>query len=101
MKAVAKLLVVLALAASASTLCSNTASAQASPGNPSGGTWMRQTQEEATGPVLPTDYLARGFALDLGVRGWISTLLSARYSSTVVLEKRTAWAVTRRRVGAR
>ncbi|HKQ57301.1 MAG TPA: hypothetical protein VJY35_05500 [Candidatus Eisenbacteria bacterium] len=101
MRAAKQLLVVLALTGLTAMVHTSLASAQGSPGNPSGGTWLRQTQEEATGPVLPTDFLSRGFALNMALSGWINTRLSAYYTSSVVLEKRTAMAVTRRRVGAR
>ena len=104
MSAVKKLVVVLVLAIATVALYSVSASAQASPGNPSGGTSLRQTRVEGTPPVLPTDFLSRGISLEAGLNGWFSTLIATRYQFAVTsrpVSGRTLLAVTQRKLWGR
>lgn len=104
MSAVKKLVLVLALAVVTVSLYSAAASAQASPGNPSGGTGLRQTRVEGTGPVLPTDFLSRWISLDAGLSGWVGTLIANRYPFAVTsrpVTGRTLLAVTPRKIWGR
>lgn len=97
MCAAKKLLAVLALVAVTVVMTSATASAQAGPGNPAGGTSLQQSRVE--GPVLPTDYLSRSIAAGAGWNGWLATLVSVRCTApaTPELTARKVATTSRRR----
>ena len=104
MSAARRLSIVLALAVVTVALYSASASAQACPGNPSGGTSLRQTREEGTVPAPSTDFLPRGISLDTGLQGWFSTFVAARYPFAVAsrsIPGRAVWAITQRKLGGR
>jgi hypothetical protein len=87
------------LVVAATTLVIASAFAQVGPTNPSGGTGLRQTVEEGSGPSIPAGFFSRGFSFDAGWSSWLGTFAASRYASTVAprsTEMRSILAVARR-----
>ena len=78
MSAARRFALVLTVALATAALGAASAHAQACPGNPSGGTSLRQTIEEGSGSVGFTAYLSRGLSFDGGLRSWISSIAVSR-----------------------
>ena len=91
------LILILAL----TTIAVSAASAQVNPGNPSGGTSLRQTTEEGTGSVVLRDYLSAGFSLGSGLRGWLTSYALSRYFVPRPVSGRALTAAAPRRVWGR
>lgn len=96
-----KIVLVAMLVLAATTLVIASASAQAGPGNPSGGTWLRQTVEEGTGSYKTT-LSPTGTSFGAGWGSWLGTFAASRSSATVGLRstdthsilavaRRTSW----------
>lgn len=69
--------------------------AQSGVPNPFGGTCLRRTVEETSGPAVPTGVLSRGMSIDLGLQSWLNSLSAYRPTVTtssrpVVGSRRTA-----------
>jgi hypothetical protein len=100
MSATKRLAVVVIVLAALSVIHAASAHAQACPTNPSGGTWLRQTTEEGSGPAMPGGFLSSG----AGWRNWLATYAATRYASAVASRPsagRGLLAVTRRASGGR
>lgn len=81
----AKRFVLAALVASALvTLNVSAVHAQACPGNPSGGTGLRQTVEEGSGPTGSGFTFMRGLSINPALQSWFGTFAASRYASSVV-----------------
>ena len=82
----------------ATTLVIASAFAQSGPGNPSGGTWLRQTVEEGTGSTKSTVFPA-GTSFGAGWTSWVASFSVSRSTFTVAprpTETRSFLAAARR-----
>lgn len=75
-----KFALVAMVAGSLAILTAASAHAQASPGNPSGGTWLRQTAEEGS---TPGGMISRQLTIHPGWQTWFGTFAASRYASSV------------------
>jgi hypothetical protein len=94
-KAVFILIVLMAL----TTLTMGSASAQVGPGNPSGGSSLRQTAEEGTGSFTRAGFLSRSLSVGAGWQGWLGAYFASRsmiQTSSRSSADRSILAVTRR-----
>jgi hypothetical protein len=78
MSAVRRLALVLIFALATAALGAASALAQVGTPNPGGGTCLRPTIEEGSGPVGLSRFLSSGFTIDLGLRSWINSYAVSR-----------------------
>lgn len=105
MSATRRLALVLTLALATVVASATAVLAQGGSPNPSGGTSAFQpVLDTGLTPISLTDYLPRGFSIDMSARSWISGFAASRYVALVGnrrLTVRTMAAVAPRRVWSR
>ncbi len=104
MSAARRFALALTVVASLSLIHAASAHAQACPGNPSGGTWMRPALEEGSGPALPGGFLSGPLSNGGSWRTWLGTFAASRHASLTAVRPaggRGLLAVTRRASGGR
>jgi hypothetical protein len=95
---------VLVVLVTLATLSLGTASAQIGPYNPSGGSSLRPSTEEGTGPFTRAGFLSRNLSLGTGWQGWLASYAVSRpviQTASWSSDGRSVLAVKRRPLASR